>query len=81
MVETFIIQKSKVFSTYFLHLANSNYTIHMYHNLRLLVAKSDVGTKLGARMKYGPPILHILDSTIEKLNFRYNEFSMCCEVI
>lgn len=68
MVETFIIQKSKVFSTHFLHLANSNYTIHMYHNLRLLIAKSDVGTKLGARMKYGPPILHILDSRKTKFS-------------
>lgn len=63
MVKTFIIQKSKVFLTHFLHLANSNYTIHMYHNLRLLVAKSNVGTKLDTRMKYGPPILHILKPT------------------
>ena len=72
MVKIFIIQKKEsIFNTHFLHLANSNYTIlyiyiyiyiYICNNLRFLNA-SDVGTTLGIRMKYGPPILLILGTT------------------
>jgi len=37
--------------------------LYICNNLQLLVARSEVGTELGARMKYGPLILHILGTT------------------
>lgn len=61
------LKKQSIFNTRIFYIFLIISILYIYNNLRLLVAKSDVETKLGVRMKYGPPILHILGTTKSSL--------------